>query len=66
MLGRVDAINADIAAIEERIATQIAPLVSAVDRLDDVPGIGPTAASVIVAETGVDMSHFPTAGHLVS
>jgi transposase len=66
MLARVDAINADIAAIEERITAQIAPFVAAVDRLDEIPGIGPIAAAVIIAETGADMSHFPTAGQLVS
>ena len=66
MLGRIDAINADIAAVEDRIGEQIAPFGRAVDRLDEIPGIGPTAAAVIIAETGLDMNHFPTAGHLVS
>jgi transposase len=66
MLGRVDAINADIAAVEDRIGEHLVPFASAVDRLDEVPGVGPTAAAVIIAEIGVDMSHFPTAAHLVS
>lgn len=66
MLGRVDAINADIAAIEDRISEQIAPFLAALTRLDDIPGVGPTTAAVIIAETGADMNHFPTAGHLVS
>jgi transposase len=34
--------------------------------LDDIPGIGPIAAAVILAEIGLDMTRFPTAGHLVS
>ncbi|MGO4190026.1 transposase, partial [Pseudarthrobacter sp. TAF60_1] len=34
--------------------------------LDEIPGIGPVAAAVILAEIGVDMSRFPTAGHLCS
>ena len=38
----------------------------AVDRLDEIPGIGPDAAQVIIAEIGLDMSRFPTAAHLVS
>jgi transposase len=66
MLARVDGINADIAAVEERIGEQIAPFAWAADRLDEIPGIGPIAAAVILAETGIDMSHFPTPGHLVS
>jgi transposase len=39
---------------------------SALDRLDEVPGIGPRAAQVIVAEVGLDMAQFPTPGQLVS
>ncbi len=34
--------------------------------MDEVPGIGPYAAQVIVAEVGLDMGQFPTPGHLVS
>ncbi|WP_312882668.1 IS110 family transposase [Streptosporangium album] len=37
-----------------------------VERLDEIPGIGPNTAQVILAEIGLDMSVFPTAGHLVS
>jgi len=37
-----------------------------VQRLDEVPGIGPKAAQVIIAELGLDMGQFPTPGHLVS
>ena len=39
---------------------------SAAQRLDEIAGIGPLAAQVIIAEIGLDMSRFPTAGHLVS
>jgi transposase len=38
----------------------------AVQRLDEVPGIGSKAAQVIIAELGLDMGQFPTPGHLVS
>jgi len=34
--------------------------------LSRVDGIGPVAAAIVVAEVGVDMSRFPTAGHLCS
>jgi len=42
------------------------PFARARDRLDTIPGVGKRAAEVIVAEIGVDMSRFPTAGHLAS
>jgi transposase len=38
----------------------------AIDRLQEIPGISRNAAQVIIAETGLDMSRFPTAAHLVS
>jgi transposase len=43
-----------------------APVLPAAIRLDEVTGIGPDAAQVIIAEVGLDMAIFPTAGHLVS
>ncbi|MFV9455577.1 transposase [Rhodococcus sp. NM-2] len=66
MLGRIDAIDADIAAVDEQIEAQLAPFGTAAVRLDEIPGIGPVAAAAILAEVGVDMSRFPTAGHLCS
>jgi transposase len=43
-----------------------APVLPAVARLAEIPGISAHAAQVIIAEIGLDMSRFPTAGHLVS
>jgi transposase len=38
----------------------------AIARLDEIPGISAELAASIIAETGLDMTRFPTAGHLVS
>jgi transposase len=43
-----------------------APVLNAVARLAEIPGISPDTARSIIAETGLDMSRFPTAAHLVS
>ncbi len=43
-----------------------APVLPAVDRLDEVTGIGRESAQAIIAEVGLAMAQFPTAGHLVS
>ena len=39
---------------------------SAVERLDEIPGIAERAAQIIIAEVGLDMAQFPTPAHLVS
>jgi transposase len=62
----VDALDADLADLDAKLAELIAPFTDAVDRLDEIPGIGQLAAQLLVAELGVDMTRFPTAGHLVS
>ena len=43
-----------------------AAVLPAIARLDEVPGIGARAAQIIIAEIGLDMNQFPTAGHLAS
>ena len=43
-----------------------APVLPAIARLDEIPGISPLGAQIILAEIGLDMTRFPTAGHLVS
>jgi transposase len=66
MLGRIDQASADIAVLEAHIEAEIAPFQAAADRLDEITGVGRAAAQVLIAELGVDMGRFPTAGHLVS
>ena len=43
-----------------------AAVLPAAARLAEIPGVSPDLARAIIAETGLDMSRFPTAGHLVS
>jgi len=66
MLARIDQASADIAELDRKIDDQTAPFQAAVDRLDEITGVGRAAAQVIIAEIGVEMGRFPTAGHLVS
>ena len=39
---------------------------TAVERLDEITGVGERDAQVIIAEIGLDMTRFPTPAHLVS
>jgi transposase len=66
MLDRIDALTGQIEALTGRIDEAIAPFAHQVAQLDEIPGVGTTGAQEIIAEIGVDMTRFPTAGHLVS
>jgi transposase len=66
MLTRVDMLDGDIAELDRKLEELITPFAQAVERLDEITGVGRTAAKVIIAEIGVDMGRFPTAGHLAS
>ncbi len=66
MLGRIDAIDTDIGLLDAEIEAHLVPFEQAVQQVDEIPGIGPVAAAIIIAEIGLDISRFPTAGHLCS
>jgi transposase len=51
MLARVDAVDLDIAAVDTQIGQHLTPFADAVARLDEIPGIGPTAAAIIIARS---------------
>ena len=44
----------------------IAPFIEAVRFLKTIPGVGDRTAQVIIAEIGIDMTRFASAGHLAS
>jgi transposase len=65
----LDLIDQHSHAIEEltaRIEVVIEPFRGARELMVTIPGISIAVADVIIAETGADMSRFPTAGHLAS
>jgi transposase len=65
-LAHIDALDAQVATLSERIAEHLADCEAQLVVLDSIPGIGRWSAEVIVAEIGTDMGRFPTAGHLAS
>jgi transposase len=65
-LEHLEHLEAAIATLDARVDEVIAPFVAARDRLDTIIGVGKRAAEAIIAEIGVDMGVFPTAGHLAS
>jgi len=64
IIDHIDFLDHSIAALTEEITTRLAPFEAAVAIVTSVPGISRTTAEVIVAETGADMSRFPSPGQL--
>ena len=62
----VEHLEAAIARLDAQVEEVMVPFAEARDRLDTITGVGKRAAESIIAEIGVDMSVFPTAGHLCS
>jgi transposase len=65
-LGQIQAIETAVADVEARIGKILEPFRQRVELLKTIPGVSETTARVILAEIGLDMSRFPTSGHLVS
>lgn len=61
-----DAIDAQIAETEIKLAERAQPYAAAIEKLDAVPGINPLAAITVLAETGLEMSVYRNAHHLTS
>lgn len=66
LLRQMDFLDAEITALSQEVAERTAPFEEAIERLDEVPGIGRRNAEDILAEIGTDMSRFPSAAHLAS
>ena len=66
MLGRIDRVDADIAAVTAVIERLLAPDEEQLQQAESMPGWGRRAAQDVIAETGVDMTRFRTPGHLAS
>ena len=65
-LGQIDALEKSVAEIDTEVGALLEPFRAKTRRLMTIPGISDVVAQVLVSEIGVDMSRFPTAGHLIS
>jgi transposase len=66
MLDSIDQLTDQIGTLDEKITAMCAPYAHQIEQLDGIPGFGITTAQDLIAEIGLDMSIFPTAGHLAS
>ena len=65
-LGQIDGLDGAISSIDDQVEANLAPFRTGVELVSTVPGVNTLSAEAIISETGIDMSRFPTAGHLLS
>jgi transposase len=63
---RLDAVEKDLATLEQRIQQKLEPYAAQRALLQEIPGVDQTLAAVIIAELGVDMSVFQSVSQLAS
>jgi len=66
ILRRLELVEQALAELDQHIVETCRPWAHQIELLQTIPGLGEKVAQVIVAETGTDMSRFPTAGHFTS
>ncbi len=66
ILGHIAFLDTSIASLTAEIAERVRPFEPAIELLCDIPGWGRGMAEVFIAETGGDMTVFPTAGQLAA
>ena len=66
MLRRLDLVEQALAELDAVIVEACQPWAHQIELLQTIPGVGAKVAQVIIAETGGDMSRFPTAAHLAA
>jgi transposase len=66
MLARIDQVNTGIARLTEVIERLLEPCEEQLQQAESMPGWGRRTAQDAVAETGTDMTRFPTGAHLAS
>lgn len=65
-LDTVEMLERQVEQLDQRLGGALEPFRDAVAQLQTIPGVGELMAQILVSEIGVDMSRFPSAGHLVS
>jgi len=65
-LRHVDFLDEQIDRLSQEITRRLEPVADQLARLDAIPGVGQRTTEVLAAEVGLDMTRFPSAGHLAS
>lgn len=65
-LDQIDALEKAVRDLEARMGEALTPFRNQIENLKTIPGVSDTVAQVIASEVGLDMTRFPSAGHLIS
>jgi transposase len=66
LLAHIDFLEEALAALDAEVEHALAPFASELALLETIPGVGRTAAAILLAELGADLRAFPSAKHLAS
>jgi transposase len=66
ILAKIDFLDEMLDRLNGEIDERLSPFAATLARLDTIPGVNRTVAMTIIAETGADMTRFPSAAHLCS
>jgi transposase len=66
ILTHIDELNQRIDSLNRHIEVAVAPYTGIVERLDEIVGVGPMTAQVVLAEIGPTVDRWPSSGHLAA
>jgi transposase len=64
IIAHIDFFDVSIAELTTAIGDRLGPFGNLIERMTEVPGISRITAEIVIAETGGDMTRFPTPGQL--
>lgn len=65
-LRHLDFLDQEIAQLDVEVAERMRPFDEAIQRIDEIPGLGRRTIEDVLSEIGVDMTRFPSDAHLAS
>ena len=66
LMSHLDSLNEHLMEVETALKEDMRPFALQVEQLNSIYGISTTASCAIIAEIGIDMTHFKTAEHICS
>ena len=65
-LRHLEFLDEEVTRMDEEVGERMRPFEEEIQRLDEIPGMGRRTVEQVIAEVGIDMSRFPSSGHISS